>query len=77
MLYSPAFIFPSVYPLGLGFLAGLRLLALRQFSAFFASSASPRWRTAFSRFARVVKLGFQFWSLWLTGQSSRPAFGGR
>ena len=51
--------------------AGLRLWALRQFQAFlasspcaasatsyhFSSSASPPWRTAFSRFAPVVKLG--------------------
>jgi hypothetical protein len=31
--------FSSVYSLGFGFLAGLRLSALRQFQAFFASSA--------------------------------------
>ena len=51
--------------------AGLRLWAVRQFQAFLASSlfaasaysyhfasiASPPWRTAFSRFAPVVKLG--------------------
>ena len=71
MFYSPAFIFSSVYSLGFGFLAGLRLWALRQFQAFlaaspctasatsyhFSSSASLPWRTAFSRFAPVVKLG--------------------
>ena len=34
MFYSPAFIFSSDYSLGFGFLAGLRLLVLRQFSAF-------------------------------------------
>ncbi|WP_342666110.1 DUF1010 domain-containing protein [Simplicispira psychrophila] len=37
MLCSPAFTFPSVYPLGFGFLAGLRLFALRQFSAFLSA----------------------------------------
>ena len=58
MQYLTAFGFSSVYPLGFGFLAGLRLFVLRQFLAFFASSASPPWRTAFSRFARVVNLGF-------------------
>ena len=34
MFYSPAFTFSSVYSLGLGFLAGLRLLVLRQFKSF-------------------------------------------
>ena len=43
----------------------------------FSSSASPPWRSAFSQFAPVVKLGFPFWRLGLTVQSSRPAFGGR
>ncbi len=71
MFYSPAFTFSSVYPLGLLPCAGLRLGALRCFQAFlasspcaasassyhFSSSASPPWRTAFSRFAPVVKLG--------------------
>ncbi|WP_156949932.1 DUF1010 domain-containing protein [Simplicispira psychrophila] len=57
MFYSPAFTFSSVYSLGFWFLAGLRLWVLRWFSAFFASSASPPWRTAFSQCARVVNLG--------------------
>ena len=34
MLYSPASHFSSVYPLGFGLLAGLRLGALRQFKPF-------------------------------------------
>ncbi len=34
MVYSPAFTFSSVYSLGFGFLAGLRLLVLRQFKSF-------------------------------------------
>ena len=34
MFYSPAFIFSSVYSLGFGFLAGLRLWILRQFKSF-------------------------------------------
>ena len=72
MFYSPAFTFSSVYPLGVLPCAGLRLQALRQFQAFlafsacaasatsyhFASVALPPWRSAFSRFALVVKLGF-------------------
>ena len=57
MFYSPAFTFSSVYSLGFWFLAGLRLLVLRQFQTFFASIAPPPWRTAFSRFALVVNLG--------------------
>ena len=72
MLYSPAFSFSNVYSLGFGFLAGLRLEALRWFQAFlassafaasagsyhFASTAPLPWHSAFSRFARVVKFGF-------------------
>ena len=72
MLYSPAFSFSSGYPLGVLPCAGLRLGVLRQFQAFLASSAcaacassyhfssiaSPPWRSAFSRFAPVVNLGF-------------------
>ena len=72
MLYSPAFSFSSVYPLGFLLRAGLRLWVQRQFQAFLASSACAAcassyhfagiaplpWRSAFSRFALVVKLGF-------------------
>ena len=72
MFYSPAFTFSSVYSLGVLPCAGLRLWALHQFQAFLASSAcaacassyhfssiaSPPWRSVFSRFALVVKLGF-------------------
>ena len=71
MLYSPAFIFSSVYPLGFLPCAGLRLGALRCFQVFLASSpctasatsyhfasiAPLPWRSAFSRFALVVNLG--------------------
>ena len=72
MQYPAAFGFSSVYPLDFLPCAGLRLWALRQFQAFlasspcaasassyhFSSSASPPWRSAFSQFAPVVKLGF-------------------
>ena len=58
MVYSPAFTFSSGYPLGVLPFAGLRLRALRQFQVFFASTAQPPWRSAFSRFVLVVKLGF-------------------
>ena len=39
MFYPPAFSFSSGYPLGFGFLAGLRLLALRKFQSLLASRA--------------------------------------
>ena len=72
MVYSPAFTFSGVYPLGLLPRAGLRLSGLRQFQDFlasgacvvsassylFSSIAPPPWRGAFSRLAHVVKLGF-------------------
>ena len=72
MVNSPAFTLSSIYPLGVLPCAGLRLGVLRQFQAFLASSAcaacassyhfssiaSPPWRSAFSRFAPVVNLGF-------------------
>jgi hypothetical protein len=77
MVHSPAFTFPSVYSLGFEFLAGLRLLVLRQFSAFFASSAPPWFRTAFFSLRPSSIQQFLFWLLGLTVQSSRPAFGGR
>ena len=78
MVYSPAFTFLSVYSLGFLPCAGLRLWALRQFQAFLASSARPACASSFF-FRSAVRLrsisGLA--ALWLTGQSSRPAFGGR
>ena len=77
MVYSPAFIFSSVYSLGFGFLAGLRLLVLRQFSIFL-SALRRLGGTMFFHSLRPSSIwGFPFWLLGLTGQSSRPAFGGR
>ncbi|WP_461162596.1 DUF1010 domain-containing protein [Simplicispira piscis] len=72
MVYSPAFTFSGVYPLGVLPRAGLCLWVLRWFQAFlassafaasassyhFASTASLPWRGAFSQLAHVVKLGF-------------------
>ena len=91
MLYSPAFTFSSVYSLGFGFLAGLRLGALRQFKPFWplalVQQAPPAIIFQAVRRLRGALLfrglrpssiwGFPFWLLGLTGQSSRPAFGGR
>ena len=77
MFYSPAFTFSSVYSLGFGFLAGLCLLVLRQFSAFL-QAVRCLGGTMFFRGLRPSSIwGFPFWLLGLTGQSSRPAFGGR
>ena len=77
MLYSPAFSFSSVYSLGFWFLAGLRLVALRQFQAFLASSARPACASSFCFRSAVRLRRISVWPQWLTGQSSRPAFGGR
>ena len=74
---QPHVLFTGVYllkRLSAGFLpcAGLRLLALRQFQALLASSARPACASSFC-FRSILGLA----ALWLTGQSSRPAFGGR
>ena len=74
---KPHVLFTGVYllkRLSAGFLpcAGLRLLALRQFQALLASSARPACASSFC-FRSILGLA----ALWLTGQSSRPAFGGR
>ena len=72
MLFKPAFSFSSVIQRLVCRCSGLRLLALRQFQAFLASSAyiasaasylfasiaPPPWRSAFSQFPPIVKLGF-------------------
>ena len=72
MVYSRAFTFSGVNPLGVLLCAGLCLWVLCRFQAFLAASACAacassylfgsiaplRWRGAFSQLARVVKLGF-------------------
>ena len=91
MLYSPAFSFSSVYLLGLGFLAGLRLGVFRHFKHFwllalaqlalvaiiFQALRRLRGAMLFHGFRLSSIQKFLFWLLWLTVQSSRPAFGGR
>ena len=77
MVHSPAFTFSSVYSLGFGFLAGLRLLVLRQFSAFLQALRRLRGTLLFRGLRPSSIWGFPFWLLGLTVQSSRPAFGGR
>lgn len=77
MAHSPAFTFSSVYSLGFGFLAGLRLLTSRQFSAFLSALRRLRGTLLFRSLRSSSSWGFPFWRLGLTVQSSRPAFGGR
>ena len=77
MFYSPAFIFSSGYSLGFSPCAGLRLLALRQFSAFLPAVRRLRGTLLFRGLRPSSIWGFPFWLLGLTGQSSRPAFGRR
>ena len=91
MVYSPTFIFSSVYSLGFWFLAGLRLGALRQFKPFWPLALVQQALSAIifqavrrlrgALLFRGLRLSsiqwFLFWRLGLTVQSSRPAFGGR
>ena len=91
MVHSPEFTFSSVYSLGFGFLAGLRLLVLRHFKSFwplalvqqsppaiiFQAVRRLRGALLFRGLRSSSIWGFPFWLLWLTGQSSRPAFGRR
>ena len=77
MQYPAAFSFSSVYSLGFAFLAGLRLLLLRQFLAFLPASRRFRGAVLFRGLRPSSSWDFPFWLLGLTVQSSRPAFGGR
>jgi hypothetical protein len=77
MFYSPAFIFSSGYSLGFGFLAGLRLLVLRQFSAFLPALRRLGGTIFFHSLRPSLIQQFLFSLLGLTVQSSRPAFGRR
>ena len=72
MVHSPAFTFSSGYPLGFCRVPGFAFRQCASFKPFlasipcsacatsyhFSSIASSPWRTAFSRFAPVVNLGF-------------------
>ena len=97
MCHSPAFTFSSVYSLGFGFwvlgfgfLAGLRLGALRQFKPFwplalvqqapqaiiFQALHRLRGAVLFRSLRTSSSSGFPFWLLCLTLRSSGPAFCG-
>jgi len=89
MLFQTAFSFSGVIQRLAGRLSGLRLPSLRQFSAFlaagpcvasaasyyFASVAPLRWRSAFSQFAPVVKLGLPVLASGSNFSSQPTAFG--
>ena len=91
MFYSPAFTFSSGYPLGFcrepGFAFGQcasfkpfwPLAFLQQAPTAIILQALRRLRGAvlFHSLRPSSSWGFPFWRLGLTGQSSRPAFGGR
>jgi hypothetical protein len=91
MLYSPAFIFSSVYSLGFYRVPGFALGRCAVFKPFWPLAlaqqappaiilqASRRFRGAvlFHGLRSSSSWDFPFWRLGLTVQSSRPAFGGR
>ena len=91
MLYSPAFTFSSVYPLGVLPCAGFAFGCCASFKPFWPPAlvghallaiilqALRRLRGAelFRGLCPSSSWGFPFWLLGLTVQSSRPAFGGR
>ena len=91
MVYSPAFIFSSVYPLGFCRVPGFALgrcvgfkpfwpLALAQLSlvAIILQALRRLGGAVLFRGLRPSSIQqFLFWLLGLTVQSSRPAFGGR
>ena len=91
MLYSPVFIFSSVYSLGFYRVPGFALGRCAVFKPFWplalVRQAPPAIifqavrRLGGALFFRGLRpssiWGFPFWLLGLTGQSSRPAFGGR
>ncbi len=91
MLYSPAFPFSSVYPLGVLPCAGFAFGCCASFKPFWPPAlvghallaiilqALRRLRGAelFRGLCPSSSWGFPFWLLGLTVQSSRPAFGGR
>ena len=91
MVYSPAFIFSSVYSLGFCRVPGFALECCASFKPFWPLALAGRAPLAiiFQALRRLRGAvlfrglrpssiwGFPFWLLGLTGQSSRPAFGGR
>ena len=91
MGYSPAFIFSSVYSLGFCRVPGFAFGQCASFKPFwplaiaqqapltiiFQALRRLRGAVLFRGLRSSSSRGFPFWRLGLTGQSSRPAFGGR
>ncbi|MFC0593910.1 DUF1010 domain-containing protein [Ottowia pentelensis] len=90
MVYQTAFSFSSAFQCLACRCSGLRLRALRQFSAFlaaghctasassyhFSCAASLRWRSVFSQFAPVVTLGLPVLASGSNCSSQPTAYGG-
>ena len=77
MVYSPAFTFSRGYPLGFCRVQGFALGRCASFKIFWPLALVLLALAASVFVALCVCAAFSVWPLWLTGQSSRPAFGGR
>ena len=91
MFYSPAFTFSSIYPLGFCRVPGFAFRRCVSFKPFWPSALAQqapqaiilqalrclRGAVLFRGLHSSSSWGFPFWRLGLTGQSSRPAYGGR
>ena len=77
MFYSPAFIFSSVYSLGFCRVPGFAFGRCASFKSFLPAVRRLGGALFFRGLRPSSIWGFPFWLLGLTGQSSRPAFGGR
>ena len=77
MFIQTAFNFSSVVQRLICRFSGLRLLAFRQFLVFLASSPCAAIASSYCFCSAVRLRSILFLPLWLTGQSSRPAFGRR
>ncbi len=77
MFYSPAFTFSSGYLLGFCHVPGFAFGRCASFKPFLPAVRRLRGAVLFHGLRSSSIWGFPFWLLWLTGQSSRPAYGGR
>ena len=77
MVHSPAFTSSSVYSLGFCRVPGFAFGRCASFKSFLPALRRLRGALFFHGLRSSSIWGFPFWLLGLTGQSSRPAFGGR
>ena len=77
MFYSSAFTFSSGYLLGFCHVPGFAFGRCASFKPFLQAPRRLRGALLFRGLRPSSIWGFPFWLLWLTGQSSRPAFGRR